>query len=140
MLCGVRCRRHIMKLCKAHQLSCGNGVLQQRVCVSKIKGWEKKGFLKARLIHKVICPSYSFWQRPALTGETDSHSPPLVMNLGSVVVRAGNTCVTRRPFSFQLRMFKWACCKGVISFSSVTTTRAYDSSYLQTALPFPNFC
>lgn len=54
MLCGVRGRRHIMKLCKTKQLSCGNGVLQQGVCVSGRKGWilgeKKSAFSKAGFV------------------------------------------------------------------------------------------
>jgi len=54
-LCGVRGRRHTRKLCKAWQLSCGNGVLQKGVCVSRRKGWihGKKAFLKAGVDSKV---------------------------------------------------------------------------------------
>lgn len=54
MLCGMRGRRHIMKLCKTKQLSCGNGVLQQGVCVSERKGWilgkKKSTFSKAGFV------------------------------------------------------------------------------------------
>ena len=63
MLCGVRGRRHVMNLCKAKHLSCGNGVLQQGVCVSRRKGWilGKKAFFNTRFDSQVYHKAIPYW-------------------------------------------------------------------------------